>query len=139
MKHSSMVLDAFKDMRQELRQSHHIKSECETIPSQLSNWYQILVKVDSVYDENSENNFSQDDFERARKIFSKFQSTVSRYKNYAAHKKECVHICKVLSSFVSKMQSLLELNKQAFQRIERYYACSANLVDPGLCWCSDDD
>ena len=77
--------------------------------------------------------------ERARKIFSKFQSTVSRYKNYAAHKKECVHICEVLSSFVSKMQSLLELNKQAFQRIERYYACSANLVDPGLCWCSDDD
>ena len=69
MKHSSMVLDAFKDMRQELRQSHHTKSECETIPSQLSNWYQILVKVDSVYDENSENNFSQDGHSEGQKWY----------------------------------------------------------------------
>ena len=139
MKHSSVVLDACKDMREELKKSHHSKKECETIPSQLSNWYLILEKIDSIYDEYSENNFDRVDFEKAMEIFPKFQSTVSKYINYAGQKKNCVKICKVLRKFVSDIQSLLELNKQAFLKIDQYYACSANFVDPGLCWCSDDD
>lgn len=139
MKRSSAVLDACNNMREELKKSHHSKKECETVPSQLANWYLILERINSVYDEDSDNDFDEADFEKAMKVFPKFQSLVSKYKNYAGQKKECVQICKVLSNFVSEKQSLLELNKQSFINIERYYACSANFVDPGLCWCSDDD
>ena len=138
MKRSSVVLDACNAMREELKKSHHSKKECETIPSQLSNWYLILEKINSVYDEDSENDFEQVDFEKAMKVFPKFQSAVSKYKNYAGQNKDCVQICKVLSSFVSEMQSLLELNKQAFLEIERYYANTSNLVDYAYCMCKDD-
>ena len=89
----------------------------------------------SVYDEDSENNFDETDFEKAMKVFPKFQSVVSKYKNYARQKKECVQICKVLSAYVSDVQSLLELNKQAFLEIERYDANPGNLE---YCMTADD-
>lgn len=138
MKTSSVVLDACNSMREEFKKSHYSKKECETIPSQLSNWALILDRIDSVYDEDCENNFDETDFEKAMKVFPKFQSTVSNYKNYAKQKKECVQICKVLSTYVSGVQSLLELNKQAFLEIERYYANPGNLVDLEYCMTADD-
>ena len=65
MKTSSEVLDACNAMRQELKKSHHSKKGCETIPSQLTNWFLILDRIDSVYDVDSDNNFDEDDFEKA--------------------------------------------------------------------------
>lgn len=138
MKTSSVVLNACNSMREEFKKSHHSKKECETIPSQLANWALILDRIDSVYDEDSENNFDETDFEKAMKVFPKFQSVVSKYKNYARQKKECVQICKVLSGYVSDVQSLLELNKQAFLEIERYYATPGNFVDLEYCMTADD-
>ena len=46
--------------------------------------------------------------------------------------------CKVLSAYVSDVQSLLELNKQAFLEIERYYANPGNFVDLEYCMTADD-
>ena len=131
MKKSSVVLDAIKAMREELKQSHHSKKECETITSKLSNWYLVLAKVGSIYDWKGKANFNRNDFEKAEKIFPKFQSEISRYKEYAGQKKECVQICKVLSDFVSLMQSRLDLNKQAFMRIDQDEACSFADESPG--------
>lgn len=136
MKHSSKVLNACKLMREELRKTHHSKKECETIPSQLSNWSIILSRIDSVYDEDCSCSFTKQDFEKAMEIFPKFQSNVSRYLNYVGNKKECAEICQVLKEFVSEKQSLLELNKQHFLSIER--EAMGVEIDYTYCMCKDD-